>query len=161
MKRAGTVLDMEHNRAVRFNNPVKLDFTSSCHYCVNIMDNKNKENIKKEDQVLAATEDVTPAEAQSQDESQCEDEILIIAENMSTATKQIMLLKLHKQFGHASADRLQKLLKSLGNNDAECALMLQKIVSECEICQKQTHTKACCWPTAGISVQQNCSCRLA
>ena len=40
MKRAGTVLDMEHDRAVMFNKPVKLDFTSSGHYCVNIIDNK-------------------------------------------------------------------------------------------------------------------------
>lgn len=128
MKRTGTVLDMEHDRVVMFNSPVNLDFTSSGHYCVNIMDNKNKENIKKEDWVLAATEDVSPAETQSQDKSRCEDEILIITENMNTATKQKMLLKLHKQFGHASADRLHKLLKSSSNSDAECALMLQKIV---------------------------------
>ena len=136
MKRAGTVLDMEHDRAVMFNNPIKLEFTSSGHYCVNIMDNKSDKNIKKEDQVLTATEESTPADKQTEDEGQCEDEILIISENMSTATKKKMLLKLHKQFGHASVDRLQKLLRSSGNNDAECVLILQKIVSECEICQK-------------------------
>lgn len=130
MKRAGTVLDMEHDRAVMYNKPVKLDFTSSGHYCVNIIDNKS-ENIKKEDQVLTATEDSIPEErkeSQPEDENQYEDEILTNTEEMSSATKQKVLLKLHKQFGHASADRLQKLLKSSGNNDAECIVILLVIV---------------------------------
>lgn len=43
------------------NKPVKLDFTSTSHYCINIMDNKNK-NIKWEDHVLATAEDGTPKE---------------------------------------------------------------------------------------------------
>lgn len=84
MKRAGTVLDMEKDRAVMFNKPVKHNFTSSGHYCVNIMDNKTK----------------------GHEESQCENEILIILEEMSAAEKRKILLKLHKQFGHASAEKL-------------------------------------------------------
>lgn len=95
---------MDHDRAVMFNHPVKVDFTRSSHYCVNIMDNKNKVNIKKEDQVLVATEDVTPAGTQSQ----YEDEILIIVENMSTATKQKMLLKLHTCFNVGNKINLNK-----------------------------------------------------
>lgn len=59
---------------------------------------------------------------------------------MSSATKQRILLKLHKQFGHASADRLQRLLKSSGNNDTDCQNILQKIVSECEVCQRYRKT---------------------
>lgn len=127
MKRAGTVLDMEHGRAIMFNKPVKLDFTSSGHYCVNLMDNKC-ENTKKEDHVLTTTEDSTPEEKECQleEENQLENEILIITEEMSTTTKQKMLLKLHKQFGHASADKLQKLIKSSGNNDAECVTVFFK-----------------------------------
>lgn len=42
MKRAGTVLDMKNDRAVMFNKPVKLDFKSSGHYCVRIVNNKNR-----------------------------------------------------------------------------------------------------------------------
>ncbi len=114
MKRAGTVLDMEEDRAVMFNKPVKLDFTSSGHYCVNIMDDKSR----------------------GHEESQCENEILIISEEMSSAAKRKILLKLHKQFGHASAEKLQRLLKSAGNKDTECDSLLIKIVSECEICQR-------------------------
>ena len=159
MKRAGTVLDMEHDRAMMFNKPVKLDFTSSGHYCVNLMDNKCENT--KEDHVLTITEDSIPKEkkeedsipkekkeGQLEDENQLENEILIITEEMSTATKQKMLLKLHKQFGHASADKLQKLIKSSGNNDAECVNILQKIVSECEICQR--YSKPSPKPAVGL-----------
>lgn len=148
MKRAGTVLDMENDRAVMFNKPIKLDFTSSGHYCVNITDN-NKDNIQKNDQVLATTENAIPKEKQEKHEQgQCEDEILIISENMSSTSKQRTLLKLHKEFGHASSDKLQRLLKSSGNNDAECIAILQKIISECEICQR--YSKPTPKPAVGL-----------
>lgn len=46
----------------------------------------------------------------------------------------------HKQFGHASADRLQRLLKSSGNKDTACDIILKKVVNECEICQRYSKT---------------------
>ncbi|XP_071317640.1 CD166 antigen homolog A isoform X1 [Trachinotus anak] len=118
MKRAGTVLDMENDKAVMFNKPVKLYFTSSGHYCVNIIDNKQK----------------------GQEESQCENEILINSEEMSSVAKHKILLKLHKQFGHAFAEKQQRLPKSAGNKDTECDSLLKKIVGECEICQRYSKT---------------------
>lgn len=78
----------------------------------------------------------------------CEDEILTISEQISSVTKQKILLKLHKQFGHASADRLQWLLKTSGNNDTDCHNILQKIVSECEICQR--YSKIAPKPAVGL-----------
>lgn len=61
MKRTGRVLDIENDRSVMFNKPVKPDFTSSGHYCVNIMNNKNK-SIHYDEQLLAAAEDGTSNE---------------------------------------------------------------------------------------------------
>lgn len=88
MKRAGTVLDMENDSAVMFSQPVKLDFTSSGHYCVNIMDNEKK-NIQGDDCVLVAAEDVTLTEQKKEDvQSQCDEEILTITEKISSAEKQ-------------------------------------------------------------------------
>lgn len=58
MKRAETVLDMEKDRAVMYIQPVKLDFTSSGHYCVSITDRKEK-GVKNEDRVLVAVEDTS------------------------------------------------------------------------------------------------------
>lgn len=141
MKRAGTVLDMENDSAVMFSKPVKLDFTSSGHYCVNIMDNEKK-NIQSDDCVLVAVEDVTLEEQKNADvQSQCAEEILTISDKMSLAEKHKILMKLHRQFGHASADRLQRLLTSSGNKDAECSVILEKIVSECGTCQRYSKTK--------------------
>lgn len=123
LKRAGTVLDMEHDSAVMFNQPVKLDFTSSGHYCVNIVDSENK--CPNDDQILTTTEE----------------EVLTCTDKMNTSEKMKVLEKLHKQFGHASADKLQRLLSSSGNKDTECNSLLQKVISECEVCQKYCKTK--------------------
>ncbi len=77
-----------------------------------------------------------------------ENEILIISDKMSPAEKLNILMKLHKQFGHASADKLQRLRNSSGNKDTERSIILQKIVSECEVCQK--HSKAKPKPAVGL-----------
>lgn len=146
MKKTGTVLDMGHDKAMMFNMPVQFEITrAGGRYCVNIMDSKS-ENLKKQVMVLTATEHSIPEEkneSKKEDEDQFEntDEILIISEKLSPAAKRKMLLKLHKQYGHASADSLQKLLKSSGNNDIECIVILEKIVSECEICQRYSKPK--------------------
>ena len=65
---------------------------------------------------------------------QNEDDVLIVTESMTKQEKQKILLKLHKQFGHASVDRLQKLLTCSGNNDEECTTILKDIVKNCETC---------------------------
>uniref|UniRef100_M4AZE1 Integrase catalytic domain-containing protein n=1 Tax=Xiphophorus maculatus TaxID=8083 RepID=M4AZE1_XIPMA len=124
LKRAGTVLDMERDSAVMFNQPVKLDFTSSGHYCVNIVDSDNR-NFIHSDKLLEATEE----------------EILTATDKMNTSEKMKVLEKLHKQFGHASADKIQRLLTNSGNKDTECDSLLKKVVNQCEVCQKYCKTK--------------------
>lgn len=91
-----------------FNEPVELEFTSSGHYCVNILDT-------------------------FQDEC-AEDEVLVIEDNMTEKEKKKILIKLHKQFGHASADQLSQLLKSAGTSDANTLDMIQRVTEECEVC---------------------------
>lgn len=80
-----------------FKQPVPLEFTSSGHYCVDIRDKHNTQSQIK-DVVLATTDG----------ESQVEEKALAVTEDMSAEEKREVLLKLHKQFGHASADRLQR-----------------------------------------------------
>lgn len=137
MKRAGTVLDMESDSATMFSQSVKLDFTSSGHYCVNILDNEDKD-YQQSDQVLMAAESV---DLKKDVQYQSEDKMQKVSEEMDTREKQKILVKLHKQFGHASADRLQRLLTSSGNKDTECNIILQQVVAECEICQKYGRAK--------------------
>lgn len=69
------------------------------------------------------------------------EDVLIVTENMSADEKCRILLKLHKQFGHASADRLQRLIHSSGNKDKECFTILQQLLNDCEICKKYKKTK--------------------
>lgn len=116
LKKAGTVLDMENDRVVMFKQPVPLELTSSGHYCVDIRDTNAEVNCN-------------------------EGEILVVTADMSTKEKHKILLKLHKQFGHASADRLQRLIQSSGNNDKDCPVILQEIIRDCEICQRYSRTK--------------------
>lgn len=122
LKRAGTVLDMENDRAVMFKQQIPLEFTSSGPYCVDIRDNDDTRRQVKD----AATADNV---------------VLLVTENMSPIEKRKVLLKLHKQFGHASADRLQRLIQSSGNKDKDCLTILQQIVQDCEICQRYNKTK--------------------
>lgn len=65
--------------------PAKLGITSSGHYCVNIKDDSN----------------------QHKSEIHGKDDILTVTEHKKGKLK--ILLKLHKQFEHASVDRLKKL----------------------------------------------------
>lgn len=116
LKRAGTVLDMENDRVVMFKQPVPLELTSSGHYCVDIRDGNTEADTN-------------------------ESEVLVVTAEMSTKEKRKVLLKLHKQFGHASADRLQRLILSSGNTDKDCPVILQEIIRDCEVCQRYSRTK--------------------
>ena len=52
LKRAGTVLDMENDRAVMFKQQIPLEFTSSGHYCVDIRDDDYTRKPMKDDTIL-------------------------------------------------------------------------------------------------------------
>ncbi len=130
LKRAGAVLDIENDKAMMFKQLVRLELTSSGHYCVNLREESNPAWIeaRKENDILTVTESKGESEAQN------EDDILTVTENMTTREKHKVLLKLHKQFGHASVEKLQKLLVAAGNNDSECIKILEDIVTHCETC---------------------------
>lgn len=78
---------MERDSAVMFN----LHCTSSGHYCVSIVDRDDQNNANTE--TISATEE----------------RILAIIDIMKTDDKMRVLEKLHKQFLHVSADKLQRL----------------------------------------------------
>ena len=67
---------------------------------------------------------------------------------MSCVDKQKIVVKLRKQFGHASVDRLTRLFKSAGTTDTETLELLQVVVEKCEICAKLR--KPSCKPVVGL-----------
>ena len=127
LKRAKAVLDIENDKATMFQKPVPLEITSSGHYCVNIVDKDCTATCENEPQA---------------------NEVLAITDGMSKEEKHKVLVKLHKQFGHASVDKLKKLLTSAGSNDDESITILNDIVSSCETCLR--YNKAKPKPSVGL-----------
>lgn len=109
LKKAGTVLDLKNDKVTMFGSPVCLECTSSGHYCVNILKANDKTCENELEEVLEFTE-------------------------MTQKEKMKALDKLHKQFGHASVDRLSKLLINAGTSDQETIELLRSVCEKCEIC---------------------------
>ena len=63
---------------------------------------------------------------------------------MSCVDKQKIVVKLCKQFGHASVDRLTRLFKSAGTTDTDTLGLLQVVVEFFFICAQ--HRKPSCKP---------------
>lgn len=108
LKKAGTILDLKNDKATMFNKPVEIEFTSSGHYCVNIM--KTKPELRTVDNILNVTDGMSPTE------------------------KRKTLVKLHKQFGHATYNRLVRLLNKAGTNNADTLDLLRSVFETCDIC---------------------------
>ena len=112
LQKAGTILDLKRDKAEMFNKDIPLELTSSGHYCISVLDGYENEDVKPEDITLIVNGDTKSTE------------------NIST------IIKLHKQFGHASADRLKKLLQNAGVDTYKWVNLINKVVKECEICMK-------------------------
>ena len=71
-------------------------------------------------------------------------EIVLSMENLSTYTKKVKKQKaekLHRQFAHASKERLFRLLKDSGCQDKEFFKILEDCCRDCQFCQKYRHAK--------------------
>ena len=66
LKRASAVLNIAHDKATMFEQPVKLELTSSGHYCVSLRDDSDAKESETqtldEDEVLTVTENMTTKE---------------------------------------------------------------------------------------------------
>ena len=99
LKKAETVIDMKMDQAVMFGKEVYLYFSTSGHYCIDIQPNK----VGKMD---------LPVEGQSEN-------VLIFEENMTLSDKKKQIRKIHRQFGHASSENIERLIKNAGVTDKE------------------------------------------
>ena len=115
LKAAKTVLDIDNDKAMMFKKPIKLEFTSSGHYCVKLRDE--------------------PGKSFDFANGECTD-VLILTDDMTEDKQRTILTKLHRQFGHASFERLLKLLQNAGNTSSNVAKLLKEVVENCKICIK-------------------------
>ncbi|VDI81921.1 Hypothetical predicted protein [Mytilus galloprovincialis] len=119
LKRAQTVLDLHNDKVTMFGKPVDVHFTSNGHYCINIKDRRTGQT----DSVVS------------------EEEILKVDSGFSKKRKKDIISKLHKQFGHASSEKLLSLLKSAGSVDSDTKAIVNDVCSKCIVCFKYQRPK--------------------
>ena len=114
MKVAGCTLDFKNDSMEILDQSIKLLSTGSGHYCIPLT--KYLLHSQLNTSVVLHTSAV---------------------EDMSVEQKRQKALKLHRQFSHATKDKLLKLLKGSGSfNDKEFLDIVAKCCDECELCQK-------------------------
>lgn len=152
LKKANTVLDLQNDTATMFGKPINLEFTSSGHYCVSI----TKKDHMKMDLNQSAISDPDNVEVLAVDsqivDDQSFDEINITEPDpVDQVWDKKKLVKLHKQFGHASVAKLMPFLKGAGVTDENLYETLSDVVKECQACMKFKRTPpkpAVCLPLA-------------
>jgi hypothetical protein len=110
LKKAKTVLDLQNDTVTIFQKSVQLQYTSSGHYCVDII---------KRDGSPGVTEN---------SETVREYEVLMINVAKSEGELRKVLFKLHRQFGHGTAEKLKKLLQAAGVRDNRVFKLLEGFV---------------------------------
>ena len=115
LKKAGACLDLKNDKALKFGQEIQLQLTSSGHYCVDI---KSAKDFERKPYLLSSHE------------------VLMINDEMNPSEKKKKLVKLHKQFGHSSFERLKNLLKNAGVVNSNTFELLHEVCSSCEICLK-------------------------
>ena len=115
MKRAKIKLDLENDTAEILGTKINLNHTSSGHYCVPI-DNAQEICV----------------------ESVCQVQLHLLNEKEQNNA----LLKLHRQFAHPPAFKLESLLKDAGVWREEFAERIQRINDSCDLCKAYKKTPA-------------------
>ena len=115
MKRGEMKINLVNDTASIRGRQIKLNCTSSGHYCIPLQDDVIIREMKKEIEVM-----------------------ITLGENRSDKEKKIG--KLHHQFGHPSARRLILLFKDAGIDDKETNAIVDKLTNNCEACVKYRKT---------------------
>ena len=115
LKKANAVINLNDDEAVMFGQKVKLEQTSSGHYCVNLR-------------------------SKSKDKHSEVNDVLTVLDDLSTKEKTEAIKKLHRQFGHPSEKRLKDLLKNANVQDKEVFDILSKVVDDCDLCIRHKKT---------------------
>ena len=73
----------------------------------------------------------------------------MLEKDLSALEKKSQIIKVHKQFGHASIDNLKKLIKNAGLLDKELCNIINDVVESCDTCIR--FKKAPPRPIVGLS----------
>ena len=117
MKKANTIIDFKNDKVTMFGETISVRFTSTGHYCVCL--NKVVEVAHNEDNVIR----VYFANLEKMD-------------TMTSKDKEKAAIKLHKQFCHVPANRINKLLVNAGVQDKEMFKTVELISENCKTCKE-------------------------
>ena len=92
--------------------------------------------------------DIFPKGENTESQDFCE-QILVFEKDVPEKTKQKQMIKIHKQFGHSSAENLMRLFNNAGKLDKEIIALIDKTLQGCDACRM--YGKANPKPIVGFS----------
>ena len=125
MKHLGMKIDFSDDSVSLHKKKIKLTCTKSGHYCI-LINVVNLEENSSSNIILHTLELV----------------------NRSTSERMVKAKKLHRQFYHASKEKLRKLLINTKCDDKEFSQCVEKCCNECQLCQQ--YKKAPLRPAVGF-----------
>ena len=111
LKKAETLLNLKEDKVKMFNEDIDVHYSSNGHYAVRILPEK-----------VCNFNDG--------------EHVLIFENDDSIKKKKAKLIKLHKQFGHASSNNLKSLIKNAGHLNEEISNLIDEVSLNCDICKK-------------------------
>ena len=99
---------MDNDNATILGKEINLHQSTTGHYCIDISPSNSCNNIE---------------------------EILYLEKNLSNEQLKPKDTKIHKQFGHASTENMNKLIKNARLFDTQIGKIIIDVVSQCENCR--------------------------
>ena len=121
LKKAGAVIDFTKDTMMFNGEQVKLLECKSGHYCVPLCNRRRYLSDSSVQLVLTVTEDTMGGTDEKEMKKKA--------------------LKLHRQFAHAPAYKLQSMLRNAGFTKKEFMKALEIVCSNCEVCQRYAKPK--------------------
>ena len=133
MKKAQMIINFDDDTAQILGNQVKLNCTSTGHYCIPLTE------------LLLSDKDLSQST------------VVLHSTTIRNATRKELInkaVKLHRQFSHVSKEKLCKLLKqSPGFDNDECLDIVKEQYDLCEVCQ--TFKRPPSRPVVGLPLADN------
>ena len=124
LSKSGTIINVPQQKISMFGQDVPVEKTSNGHFVINVM--RKNEEFKNEH-----------TDVQTEEEFVKESTVMMLTED---CLNEKTLLKLHKQFGHSSYEKIVGLLKAAEKDSTENLKILKKVISDCDICKRYKRT---------------------
>ena len=110
LKKAGTVIDIQNDKAKMFDKEVDLHLSGNGHYYINIFPEENDNLYLNHEGSLMLEDDLSPS------------------------TQKEKMIQLHNQFGHATAENLKRIVRNAGIMNSNLCAIIDTVVEECNTC---------------------------